>query len=248
MASKIRGEPYLYARVLRVANSAYFGQSRAISTLERAIVVLGLDAVRGIAAAACLGRSLPRPHGASLIDTNALLRHSLATAAAAESLARLRDPDSAPEAFIAGLLHNLGILVQVHLDRPGIIAMINERAAHPTRDMRSLEKERSIIGHEECMAVIFEEWIFPDCLIAATRHHHEPLSAPAPHRRLAALVNLGANLGLAGGHTFDLEPAAGTRNAAAMQMLGIGDDQLEDIAFKLPPRVGALSQALQRTT
>jgi len=48
--SLVLGEPALYARVLRIANSAYYGQARSITTLSRAVVVLGLDAVRGIAA------------------------------------------------------------------------------------------------------------------------------------------------------------------------------------------------------
>jgi HD-like signal output (HDOD) protein len=245
VAVLVNREPALYTRVLRVANSPYFGQSRAIGKLDRAIVVLGLDAVRGIAAAACLDRSVPRTREFSLIDTAALVQHSLATATAAASLARLRDAALAPEAFIAGLLHNLGIIIQIHLDRPGITAMIGERSRDPTRDMRTLENEWAVVGHEQCIAAIFEAWQLPEPLIAATRHHHDPMAAEEPHRRLAALVNLGANLGLAGGHTFALEPAAVTRNAAAMQSLGLDDEDLDGIAFDLPQRVVELNRALQ---
>jgi len=107
--SLVLGEPALYARVLRIANSAYYGQARSITTLSRAVVVLGLDAVRGIAAAACLDRTLPRGWKHPLVDMNAVVHHSVATAAAAEALARIRHPDLAAEAFVAGLLHkNLG--------------------------------------------------------------------------------------------------------------------------------------------
>lgn len=244
VAVLVNKEPALYARVLRVANSPYFGQTRAIGQLDRAIVVLGLDAVRGIAAAACLDRSVPRTREFSLIDTAALVKHSLATATAAASLARLHDATLAPEAFIAGLLHNLGIIVQIHLDRPGITAMIGERSRDPTRDMRILEDERAIVGHEQCIAAIFEAWQLPESLIAATRHHHDPMAAAEPHRRLAALVNLGATMGLAGGHTFTLEPAAVGRNAAAMQSLGLEDEDLDRIAIDLPQRVMELNRAL----
>jgi HD-like signal output (HDOD) protein len=246
VAALVNEEPALYARVLRVANSPYFGQSRAIGKLERAIVVLGLDAVRGIAAAACLDRSVPQTRELSLINTAALVQHSLATATAAESLARVHDPGLAPEAFIAGLLHNLGIIVQVHLDRSGIAAMIRERTLDPTRDMRLMEDERSIVGHEECIAVIFSAWQLPESLIAAARHHHDPMAAVEPHRRLAALVNLGANLGLAGGHTFTLEPVAVPRNAAAMQCLGLNDHDLDSVAIDLPKRVIELRRALEQ--
>jgi HD-like signal output (HDOD) protein len=237
-------EPALYARVLRVANSSYYGQSRSINTIDRALVLLGLDAVRGIAAAACLDRTVPRGGKYALIDMKALVQHSLATAAAAEALARIQHPALAPEAFIAGLLHNLGIIVQVHLDSPGIEAMIRERRQDATRDMRMLESERSIVGHEECVAVVFESWQLPESLVAAARHHHDPMAADESYRELAALVNLGANLGLAGGSTFTLEPAAVVRNVSAMAWLGLDDEALDGVAVALPARVLELRRAL----
>ena len=244
VAALVGKEPALYARVLRVANSPYYGQSRSITTIDRALVVLGVDAVRGIAAAACLDRSLPRRGEDSVVDMNSLIQHSIATAASAESLARIRRPALAAEAFIAGLLHNLGIVVQLHLDAPGIRAMINLRQAGDVRDMRALESECVAIGHEECIGVIFEAWQLPESLIAAARDHHDPMAAAPPHRELAALINLGANLGLAGGSTFGLEPSRVARNAPAMAWLGLDDGQMDGVAVDMPARVAALRSAL----
>lgn len=237
-------EPALYARVLRVANSAYYGQSRSITSLDRALLLLGLDAVRGIAAAACLDRAAPRDGVHTLVDMTALVSHSLATAAAAESLARIQHQVLAPEAFIGGLLHNLGIVVQMQLDSSGIQAMIDDRRSDATRDMRMLESERSVVGHEECVAVIFEAWQLPESLIEAARHHHDPMAAGEPHRKLAALINLGTNLGLASGNTFVLEPAPVARNVQAMACLGLDDGQIDDVAAALPARVDELRRAL----
>jgi HD-like signal output (HDOD) protein len=244
VAALVGKEPALYARVLRVANSPYYGQSRSITTIDRALVVLGVDAVRGIAAAACLDRSLPRRGEDSVVDMKSLIRHSIATAASAESLARIRRPALAAEAFIAGLLHNLGIVVQLQLDAPGIRTMIKLREAGDVRDMRALELDCVVIGHEECVGVIFEAWQLPESLIAAARDHHDPMGATPPHRELAALINLGANLGLAGGSTFGLEPSQVTRNAPAMASLELDDDQLDGIAVDMPARVAALRSAL----
>jgi HD-like signal output (HDOD) protein len=234
----------LYARILRVANSPYYGQTRSITTLERAIVVLGLDAVRGIAAAACLDRTIPRGRHEALIDFKSLVGHSLATAAAGESLARIRHPTLAAEAFIAGLLHNLGVVVQLSLDRPGTAAMIDLRAADDSRDMRALESERATVGHEECIALVFEEWQLPQSLIAAARDHHEPMDAHESHRDLASLVNLGAHLGLAAGSTFALEPGPSARNRQAMAWLGLEDADIDAVAADLPARVLDLRTAL----
>jgi HD-like signal output (HDOD) protein len=181
----------------------------------------------------------------SLIDVRALLQHSLATAAAAESLARIRNPALASDAFIAGLLHNLGIVVQLHLESQGIKAIIELRKLADSRDMRALESECVSVGHEECVAVIFEAWRLPESLISATRHHHEPMDALEPHRALAALINLGATLGLATGSTFALEPAPVARNAFAMSWLGLDAEMVDEVESALPGRLAELKQALQ---
>src|ERR1700722_11300307 len=89
IAALIKREPAIYARVLRVANSAYYGQTRIISSIERALPLLGLDGVRGIAAASCLSQTVNSRMLGSPLDMKAFLDHSLATAVAAESLARI---------------------------------------------------------------------------------------------------------------------------------------------------------------
>ena len=126
----IGSEPGLAARVLRVANSPFYGVTRAIATIDRAVVVLGLDAVRGIAAAGCLDRSLSR--GDPLLNMSQLLRHSVATAAAAEALARMSDRSLAPEAFMAGLLHDFGSVLMTRLDPQGMSTLLAKFTAIPT--------------------------------------------------------------------------------------------------------------------
>jgi HD-like signal output (HDOD) protein len=244
VAALIEKEPTMVARVLRVANSSYYGQSRGIRTLERALQLLGLDAVRGIAAATCLDRSLAREPVVALIEPRPLTMHSLATAAAAEALARSRYPEAAPEAFIASLLHNLGIPVQVQLDRAGVRAMLAARAAQDARDLLALEAQFTRVGHAECMAVVYESWQLPESLVAATRFHHTPLAAPPAHQVLSALVYLGGVLALQGGYTYSLEPGPVTAAPAVMQLLALEASDLAAISEALPGRVAALIEAL----
>lgn len=244
VAALLTGEPALCARVLRVANSAYYGESRSVTTIERALALLGLTAVRGIAAAACLDRALPRSSEHASVDIGGLLNHCHATALAADSLARIRHVGLSSDAFIGGLLHNLGIVLQIQLDAPGVCAMIELRRSGDTRDTRALELECSAIGHEECIAVVFEAWRLPESLVAAARHHHDPQGAPEQHRELAALINLGATLGLEAGTTFALEPAAGARNARAMADLGLDHEQVDRVAVALPGRLAEFRQAM----
>lgn len=244
VAELIEKEPAMVARVLRVANSPYYGQSRGIHTLQRALQLLGLDAVRGIAAATCLDRGVAREPSGALIEPRSLTLHSLATAAAAESLARIAHPEVAPEAFIASLLHNLGIPVQAQLDEAGVRAMLAARAAGDGRELALLEAGCTRISHAECMAVVYESWQLPESLVAATRFHHRPLAAPPAQQTLASLVNVGGVLALEGGYTYSLEPAAVPAAAEVLQLLALDDSQLNEVRQGLPRRVMALIEAL----
>jgi len=244
LAGLIEQEPTMYARVLRVANSPYYGQTRSITSMERALLVLGRDAVRGIAAATCFDRTMARGSPASVMDLQAVVHHSLATAAAAERLAQIRHRPLAGHAFIAGLLHNLGVAVQLQVDKSGVEAMLGVRAADPTQPIRELESHLAAIGHESCVGIIFEAWELPGALIAVGRHHHDPGSAPPAHRDLTALVNLAATVALGSGHTFLLEPRPVARDAFAVEQLGIPHEDIDAIESALPERVRELKLAL----
>lgn len=243
VADALSREPALALRVLRVANSAFYGASRNISTIGRAVALLGQDAVRGIAAAACLDRTVRQADAAQPVDLDQLVQHGFATAVAAESLARLGHGALAADAFIAGLLHDLGIAVQIGIDRGGAQALIEALRSDPGAAIAELEGQRMQVGHAQCAAVLFEAWQLPAALVAVARWHHEPLDAPAAHRELASLVHLGDQLALACGSHHALEPAAPTRNAAVMAQLGLEDADLDGVAATLPERVSQLRDA-----
>jgi HD-like signal output (HDOD) protein len=244
IAALIASQPSMYARVLRVANSSYYGHPRSITTMERALLLLGRDAVRTIAAATCFDGTMAHSMKGAAIDLHAVAHHSLTTAAAAEALATIARRPMASEAFIAGLLHNLGIAVQVHLDPRGVGAMIEASRNGAACGIRELEARHAVVGHEECLEVVFAAWQMPDSLVAAARHHHAPMNAPEPHRDLTALVNLGASLGLAIGAGHALEPAAAERDAQAMLCLGLTHEDVDAVTAQLPARVAELGSAL----
>jgi HD-like signal output (HDOD) protein len=244
IASLIASQPSMYARVLRVANSSYYGYPRSITTIERALLLLGRDAVRSIAAATCFDRTMARGTKGTAIDMQAVARHSLATAAAAEALAIIARRPLAPEAFIAGLLHNLGIAMQVLLDPQGIEAMVDANRSGAAYEIRMLESNCAIVGHEECLAVLFEAWQMPESLVAVAAHHHAPMNALEPHRDLTTLVNLGAILALGIGLGYMLERGPIERHLPAMRWLGLTDEHLDAVAAQLSARVAELGSAL----
>jgi len=121
--------------------------------------------------------------------------------------------------------------------------MLAARAAQDTRALLTLEAEHARVGHAECMAVVYESWQLPESLVAATRYHHAPLSAPAAHQVLAAFVYLGVH---GPGLWLHLRPGArcsdtGARSATAARLEVAA---LEAVREALPGRVAALIEAL----
>jgi len=243
LAAQIEAHPVLCARVLKVANSPYYGQSGSVGTIQRALLLLGVNAIRGVAAAACISQIVPQRLTA-LPDVSAVMTHSLATAVACDMLARTVLPSLAPEAFIAGLIHNLGIIVQAVLDPTGTAALVAARAANPTQDLRSVELQHCQPGHESCAAVLFEAWNLPQSLVMSALHHHDPAQAPAPHGMFAALVWAGGHLALSCQYTYSLEPIAPARDDPKLLGLGFTAKQLDVVTADLEPRVELFRRAL----
>lgn len=244
IASLVKRQPAMYARVLRVANSSYYAHVRSITTIERALTLLGRDAVRCIAAATCFDRAMTRATKGTAMDMQAVTRHSLATAAAAEAIADITRPQLASEAFIAGLLHNLGIAVQAQLDPQAIDAMIDANRGGTACEIRMLELAHAAVGHEQCLATVFETWQMPASLVAVAGHHHAPMDAPEAQRDLTALVNLGASVGLALGYTYALEPAPITHHLPAVLWLGLTDADLDAASSRVQARIVSLGEML----
>jgi HD-like signal output (HDOD) protein len=245
LSIRIERDPVLCARVLRIANSPYYAQQRSVTSIRRALLVVGLNAVRGIAAAACIDQVMP-PRVAVLPDTPALLQHSLATGLASEMLAACRFPGLMAEAFIAGLLHNMGVIIQAIVDPSGTATMIASLGSQAPTDIRALEQRHATIAHEEAIAVVFDAWQLPDSLIAAASHHHLPAEAPERHRPLAMLVGTGARLSAASGNAFSLEPTELplASDEELPDLLNLSERELSTFREELPKRVAHLMTAL----
>lgn len=241
LARLVETEPGLAARVLRVANSTFYGLSRSVSTIERAMVVLGADAVRGIAAASCMDRALMRGTEALAIDLGTVVRHSIGTALVAQKLAQAGPAAQAGEAFVAGLLHNLGVPIQARLDPEGIRAVIEALAADPRADLRAIESRHARIGHEHCAAVLLTAWKLPATLVDAGAYHHDPSGAPDATRTVVTLVHVAAGIAARALPRPAAEPEGAADDAACLESLGISAETAEAAAANLSLHVAALA-------
>lgn len=165
----------LASKLLKTANSSYYGMPGKVRTVSQAISVMGLSAVRStIVSQAYQQMAGGRAH-ARRFDKVAFWQHSLATAVAARILARFkgwRDPE---EAFLAGLLHDAGRLV---MDRFLTNEFDQAIALSLERGCPLIDAEREVLGysHVEVGLMLGEQWQLPDSLMEGIHHHHGSVS------------------------------------------------------------------------
>ncbi len=216
LASRIARDQAITARVLRVANSPFYGLQMRVGSIHDAIVVLGFSAVRSLVLTSAVVTTLPAGRCAGF-SADRFWRHVLGTAVAAQALARplRRKPESL---FIAGLLHDIGRLVMLSANPEGFARVIQIATE---RDCHLVDVETEIFGcdHTAVGAAIAQHWNFPADIVEALAFHHNPAqTAPGS---LAAIIHYADGIAKA----LDLEGAENTQMArlqpAAIDALGL---------------------------
>lgn len=176
LALVISTDQVLTAKLLRLANSAYYGFPRRITTIRDAVVLLGFRAVRAATLATCLVEALP---SANVIDYQQFWHFSLTVGTTAELLARAEGIRQ-DEAFTAGVLHNIGRLA---LDQSAPEAFRAVVSQFRSQGGRLVEIERELLGYSdaEVGGALARMWNFPEELAEAVQHHElDPYALPAP--------------------------------------------------------------------
>ncbi len=187
LAQLIERDPALSAAILRVVNSAFYERPQPVSSVQRALVVLGVAEVRRICLVVAVFKAFPVRPGHAGLDRKLFWQHSAACGVAARRLCELLQTPHDGEEFTAGLLHDVGKLI-LDLCFP---ESYREAVAITHRDGCSMaQAERAVFDsdHAQVGAWLAERWKLPDELTAAIRWHHSPELAPQP--RLAAVVHL----------------------------------------------------------
>lgn len=188
----ISGDPALCSRILKVVNSSFYGLPEQIGSINRAIVMLGLNAVKNIAIAASLAKLFRGGDLTSTFSAKDLWTHCNVTAAGAKIIANTMKLGLSDEAFLAGLIHDIGIMVEMQADRAKLIEVLRRVGADskgvPANDM--LEAELAVFGatHEDFGAGLCEKWKFPKSFANVTGFHHRPMQLPADSQTLVAIV------------------------------------------------------------
>ena len=246
----IQNDAALCSRILKVVNSSFYGLPGQVSTVERAIVLLGLNAVKNIAVSASMSTLFRGGRVRPTLDARDLWLHAVCTATTAKLIADELRLAVADEAFLGGLIHDIGLLVELQYDRQRFVQVVTEAQpcadGYCTEHFRTIEKRVFGADHQEFGKGLCAKWRFPDIFIQATGFHHQPLDLPAGQRSMACLIyvadRIAASLDELNGFRMDISSA--DIDPAVIDELGLTPEQVDSIRERVPEHVDDVANLL----
>jgi len=240
IAEVIETDQAIAAKVLQVANSAYYGLSGMVSSIHQATVVLGHNTLEQlitmVSATSLLGSHLKGYR----MGSGALWQHSLAVALCSRLIAKDRAPAIENDAFSVGLIHDAGKLA---LDK-----YLLERADQVDQALKAgttfLEVERQVLGfdHTELASDLCTKWKLPENHVSAMRYHHEP--GESDRNQLAYIVHTANHIALqcdigsnADAPLYELAPDA-------LDFLALDEEDLAKYKEATIEAVGQITQSM----
>lgn len=198
-------DPGFSIRLLRVANSSFYGFSSSIDTISKAVSVIGTSQIRNLALSTAVASSfagLPN----TLVSMENFWRHSLFCGLAARKLAMLTGKCDAEAVFTAGLLHDIGELVifnrQPELAKEALLRVLDSGDVVP---MYQAEQQTMGFNHAQVGAELARHWNLPSMLEECIAYHHD-IQAAKRYPRETAIVHI-ANIFALMAEIQTLEPA-----------------------------------------
>jgi putative nucleotidyltransferase with HDIG domain len=229
----IAQDQVLSAKVLRMANSAFFGMSRKISSIAQALMILGFDVVKGLVLTSSVFDMIQK-------SMAGLWEHSIGCAAAAGAVAEALGRDDAEEILVAGLLHDLGKVV-LALNLPDDLKLILDRARSDRLCFHEAEAAVLDFNHGEIGLWLAEHWNLPDSLAEPMRLHHNPERAVS-HPEVTAVVHIADSIIHGWGYGYAGDALVPPISQAAWDLLGLKTDDLKTILDIMEPRLTHLSE------
>ena len=225
-------------RVLKMANSAYYGLSQRVSSIQQASVILGHKTLAELITVASTSDLMSKDLKGYGLEAGALWQHSLAVAFGSRLIAKKKNPDASDDAFAAGLIHDSGKLV---LDK---YILENKETfenymAHDHESFLSAEKEILGFDHAEIASEVCKNWNVPDDMADGIRYHHAPSEAK---QELAKILHVADGIAMMSGLGTGVDALSYEIDEQAIKSLDIKSSEVSKLMDQV---VASVNNTLQ---
>ena len=234
LSDVISTSPELSARILRIVNSAFYGLPGEVRSIERATTLMGLNSVRNVTIAASLTRVFQGRPLSPNFSPKDIWVHSLSVATATRLIAGIVAPGVADEAFLAGLLHDIGLMVELQVNRVKLAAVLAMLEADGGQTLLAAEDASFGATHQDFGEGLLRAWKLPEVFSLVAGSHHAPMSVPGGQRMIPAMVHVADRLVAASGGPFLLDDPTPDVTDDVLETVRLTREQLGDILTVLP--------------
>lgn len=177
----IRLDPALVARLLTLVNSSYFGLTRKVDSISRAVALLGMKNLHNIAVTDAIQGMLRSHSGSTEFSPQHLWLHSAASGICCKMIAERIFTINGDDAYLCGILHDIGLIVEMEADQEVFLKLIEQLVADGP-PMVELERQLFHTDHCQIGYILAKDWHIPDPIAEAIRdHHQESNGSITPH-------------------------------------------------------------------
>lgn len=230
IAELIETDQAIATKVLKIANSAYYGMSGKISSIQHAATVLGNKTMGEIVTVAGSEDTLDRKLPGYGYDSKDLWEHSLAVAFGSKIVADLTNPNLVNDAYTAGLIHDVGKII---LDRHVLEQKEEIESFMENEEKTFLDAESHFFSfnHAEIAFEVGKNWNFPESISAAIRGHHHPSNSD--NTDLAYILHMSDYIARLAGIGYDNDDFLYDIEDGTMDYLSLTQDDVSDIVLKV---------------
>jgi len=240
----IKNDPALATKILKVVNSAFYGLPGQVSDLDRAIVLLGLSAVKNIAISASISRLFTTEKISDKFNARDIWKHSVAVGVVTrEFCCRVGKKAFAEEAFLAGLIHDLGLLIERQAF-PEQLSEVIRSVCKNGRPICDVEMEMLGADHQALGAALAAKWKFPRPLQTVLGYHHRTEGLAEDQRLLPMLVYIADTLACHERIGFHLTAEGQDVDDVLLETVGLNEADFSAVREHLPEYIQAAETML----
>lgn len=230
----ISRDPSLASKILKVANSAYYGFSHEVYNLDRAVMLLGFNMVRSLAMSVGIIRNFSSQNKSSRFSTERLWIHSLAVATIMKEMGmRCGRREAGESLFVVGLLHDIGKIVLDQFFSEEYQQALEETGCLESTSVCEAEKKYFGMDHGEVGSILLRRWNFPEAICGLVAMDHKTEVREGIDSVEAAMLHVADTLSKEAGMGVSASITPGELQPSDLNIMGLTGKDIDDLRHYL---------------